>query len=290
MSGLARAVAGAMILGLACCGPVGKASAVDRDGEGEESGEVPLYYRQLQDFTAAREREALRPKILQYTVQPGDCLCAIAARFDTDAETLSRLNSLANPSLIHPGDCLEILTVVGCVHDVEDGDTVSAIAETYGVEATAILQANAIRDPAALYRGERIIVPGGVISRAPAWPAFRWPLRGTLTSGYGWRNGKFHYGIDISAVYGTAFCAAAGGRVTAAGYRGSYGIMIEVDHGSGYRTRYGHACRAAVSAGQGVEPGQTLGFVGLTGNTTGPHLHFELYCGGEKVDPLQYLE
>lgn len=289
MSALVKAVAVALIFGLTCCGSAGEVSAGDQE-EHEEAGEVPLYYLQLQDFTALLEERALRPKILEYTVQPGDCLYTIAQQFGTDVETLVHLNEIARRDLIYPGDRLEILTVVGCVHNVEEGDTVPAIAQTYGVNEGAILEANEIGSSLDLHRGERIIVPGGALSRALAQPIFRWPLQGVLTSGFGWRNGKFHYGIDIAAAYGTAFHAAAAGHVTCAGYRGGYGIMIEVEHGAGYRTRYGHASKSAVSAGQRVSSGQILGYVGLTGNTTGPHLHFEIYEGDYRVDPLKLLD
>ncbi len=288
MSALAKAITVVLIFGLVCCGFAGNLFAGAL--EDNEAPGIPLYYLQLRDFTASLEERAHRPKIMEYTVQPGDCLYTIARECGTDVETLVYLNGIARPDLIHPGDRLEILTVVGCVHDVEEGDTVTAIARAYGVKEGAILQANEIEAPASLHRGERIIVPGGVFSRAPGRPSFRWPLEGVLTSGFGWRKGKFHYGIDIAAAYGTAFRAAAGGRVTCAGYRGGYGIMIEVDHGAGYRTRYGHACSSAVAAGQQVSPGQILGYIGLTGNTTGPHLHFEIYEGDQKVDPLGFLE
>ena len=290
MCGLSKTATVALLIGLTCFGLAVQVSALEQDEEEEEMGEVPSYYLQLQDFTAALEEESLRPQIEEYTVQPGDCLYTIADEFGTDVNTLAQLNDLANPGLIHPGERLEILTVVGCVHDVEAGDTVTAIAGTYGVDEEAILQANIIEDESALPRGERVIIPGGVLSRSNAQPAFQWPLQGRITSGYGWRKGKFHYGIDISALYGTAFHAAAGGRVSFVGYRGSYGLMIEVDHGAGYRSRYAHACTAAVSPGQKVKSGQKLGCVGLTGNTTGPHLHFEIHEGDKKADPLQFLD
>lgn len=289
MSGLAKTATAVLIVGLICLGFAGGGAAREQGREEGERGGVPLYYLQLQDFTATLEEEALRPKILDYTVQAGDCLSMIAAEFGTDLSTLIHLNELSNPGLIYPGDRLEILTVAGCVHDVVEGDTLAAIARSYGVEERAILQANEIENPATLPRGERIIVPGGVISRGALQPSFRWPLQGNLTSGYGWRGGKFHYGIDIGAPYGSTFRAAAAGRVAFVGYRGSYGILIEVDHGAGFRTRYAHAGKVLVSAGQRVKAGQRLGSVGMTGNTTGPHLHFEIHDGGEKVNPLRLL-
>lgn len=292
MSGLTKTAAAVLILGLICLGSVKDVSAREREREGGDGrGAVPLYYLQLQDFTAAREEEeALRPRLVDYTVRAGDCLCTIAAEFETDLDTLVHLNNLADPNLIYPGERLEILTVAGCVHDVAEGDTLAAIARCYGVAEGAILQANEIEDPETLPRGERIIVPGGVLSRSMEQPSFQWPLQGNITSGYGWRKGKFHYGIDIGAPCGSAIRAARGGRVAFVGYRGSYGILIEVDHGAGYRTRYAHAGDVLVSPGQQVKTGQKLGRVGLTGNTTGPHLHFEIHESGEKVNPLNLLD
>lgn len=291
MSGLNKAVAATLIAGLVCFCFGTKVSAMELEEKDGETGEVPIYYLQLQGFVAekSREEEDCRPKIFEYIVEPRDCLYTIAENFGTDVETLIQLNDVINPSLIHPGDHLEILTVVGCVHDVEEGDTVSAIAVAYGVDETAIRAANMLSDPPVLSRGERIIVPGGITRGSPRI-SFFWPVQGRLTSGFGWRSGKFHYGIDLAVPYGTAIRAAAAGRVTHAGYRGSYGVMIELDHGSGYLTRYAHASRAAVTVGQSVSTGQTLGYVGLTGNTTGPHLHFEIHAAGKKVNPLKYLQ
>ncbi len=294
MSALPKAVTVALIAGMVCFCFGGKAPAMEleMDKEESDSGEVPIYYRQLQEFTAGKGRieESRRPRILEYIIEPMDCLYAIAERFGTDVDTLVRLNDIANPSLIYPGDHLEILNVIGCVHDVRDGDTVAAIAAAYGVDETAIREANELEDPPVLSRGERIIVPGGAASRSLPRLSFSWPLKGRISSGYGWRGEKFHYGIDIAAPLGTAFGAAAEGRVTHAGYRGSYGIMIELDHGGGYLSRYGHASRASVAVGQRVSAGQTIGYIGMTGNTTGPHLHFEIHAAGEKVNPLRYLQ
>lgn len=291
MSGLFKAATITLIAGLACFCFGAKASAMELEEEDGEFGDVPIYYLQLQGFAAEkiREEDDGRPQILEYTVEPMDCLYTIAERFGTNVETLVQLNGVVNPSLIHPGDHLEILTVVGCIHDVKEGDTVEAIAVAYGVEETAIKEANELSNPPVLSRGERIIVPGG-LSRGSPRISFCWPVQGRLTSVYGWRSGKFHYGIDLAVPYGTAIRAAAAGRVTYAGYRGSYGLMIELDHGGGYLTRYAHTSRTAVAVGQSVATGQKLGSVGLTGNTTGPHLHFEIHASGKKVNPLEYLQ
>jgi len=101
---------------------------------------------------------------------------------------------------------------------------------------------------------------------------------------------KTHSGIDIGAGYGTAVLAAADGMVTTAAYdAGGYGNYIIIDHGNGNKTLYAHMSRMSAVAGQTVKQGQTIGFVGSTGMSTGPHLHFEVYVGGTRVDPLLYF-
>ena len=116
-----------------------------------------------------------------------------------------------------------------------------------------------------------------------------WPLKGPINSYFGSRWGNFHTGLDIGADIGEPYAAAASGTIVAAGWSGGYGNMILIDHGNGVMTRYGHASRLLVSVGQHVSQGQTIGLVGTTGNSTGPHLHFEVILNGDTVNPLNYL-
>jgi len=99
----------------------------------------------------------------------------------------------------------------------------------------------------------------------------------------------FHSGLDFAAEKGTAIHAAAGGTVVSAAFRSDYGWVVEIDHGNGLRTRYAHASRLLVKAGDVVAPGETIAAVGTTGRSTGPHLHFEVLRGGEATDPRRYL-
>jgi len=99
----------------------------------------------------------------------------------------------------------------------------------------------------------------------------------------------FHSGLDFAAEKGTAIHAAAGGTVVSAGFRSDYGWVVEIDHGNGLRTRYAHASRLLVKAGDVVAPGETIAAVGTTGRSTGPHLHFEVLRSGEATDPRRYL-
>ncbi len=125
--------------------------------------------------------------------------------------------------------------------------------------------------------------------------AFSWPVTGTITSPFGWRSNpfgggpEFHQGLDIAAPMGTTVTAAAAGTVIMAQWYGGYGNYILIDHGGGYSTGYGHLSAMYVSAGQTVQRGQAIGAVGSTGQSTGPHLHFEVRIAGKPVDPAPRL-
>lgn len=137
-------------------------------------------------------------------------------------------------------------------------------------------------------RGGGAVAPGGIHLRV-------FPADGPISSRFGRRlhpifhTWRMHTGVDIGAGYGTPVRAAAPGQVVVAGVISGYGNAIVVDHGNGLATLYGHLSRFGVHPGQRVAAGQTLGAVGNTGNSTGPHLHFEVRVNGTPVDPLPYL-
>ena len=118
------------------------------------------------------------------------------------------------------------------------------------------------------------------------------PVPGAITSGFGMRRHpilgytRMHAGIDFKAGYGTPIVAVSDGRVTGAGRSGGCGITVELAHGGGLTTRYCHMSRMAVSAGMSVRRGQVIGYVGSTGLSTGPHLHYEMYRGGRVINPM----
>ena len=115
-----------------------------------------------------------------------------------------------------------------------------------------------------------------------------WPVNGPITSGFGYRWGRMHEGIDISAPIGTPIRAAKSGNIVLAGYNGGYGNYTCIDHGGGLATCYAHQSGYARTSGF-VGVGTVIGYVGSTGNSTGPHLHFEVRVNGTAVDPLGYL-
>ncbi len=122
-----------------------------------------------------------------------------------------------------------------------------------------------------------------------------WPVEGQVTGSFGERidpfngEGAFHSGVDISSNYGRAIIAPADGVVTFADFLGGYGKAIMMDHGHGISTRYGHLSGFAVTSGEHVHRGDTIGYVGLSGRSTGPHLHYEVRINDTPVNPYKYL-
>ena len=133
-------------------------------------------------------------------------------------------------------------------------------------------------------KAARTSVPGNIPSG--------WPTSGDISSPFGWRwNGTdFHPGIDIANDMGTPIVATADGVVTTAGWNGGgYGNMVDIDHGNGILTRYGHASEVVVHEGQHVKRGEVIAYMGSTGFSTGPHVHYEIHVNGETVNPASYL-
>ena len=123
-----------------------------------------------------------------------------------------------------------------------------------------------------------------------------YPYRGKITSSFGYRENPFtgkivesHKGIDIKAAFGSVVNSTANGVVAYAGFKGGYGNLIVLNHGNGLETYYGHLSKILVKRGQAINPGQTLGKVGSTGRSTGPHLHYEIHRNGKAINPKPFL-
>lgn len=122
-----------------------------------------------------------------------------------------------------------------------------------------------------------------------------WPLSGPITSEYGWRthpiygNARYHSGIDIGGDYGMNIYAADSGTVTYSGWISGYGNTVIIDHGNGVSTLYGHNQSLTVNVGQNISQGDVIAHCGSTGNSTGPHCHFEVRVNGEPTNPYDYL-
>ncbi len=181
----------------------------------------------------------------------------------------------------------------------KNGETTVKIRVTYtdGVQTDAVVsEVKTTKEPVneVVVKGSKDGEEASDSSNTSASGQFIWPLpyTHTVTSEFEWRWGRMHNGIDIadSGVYGQSIVAADSGTVTFAGFNdGGYGYYVLIDHGNGYQTLYGHASSLAVSTGQTVSQGDTIAYVGSTGNSTGPHLHFEILVNGEKTNPLNYV-
>jgi murein DD-endopeptidase MepM/ murein hydrolase activator NlpD len=249
-----------------------------------------------------------RDKILDYTVERGDTLSTIAQKFDISIETLRWANNLYGDN-ITVGDSLKILPVTGIAYKVVKGDSVYSIAKKLDTDPQKIVDfpfndfANA--ETFSLVEGQILIVPDGVkpaeqptyrrqvyIASGPvtfSGLGFTWPAHGIVSQFASW----YHMALDIAAAYGTPVVAAQNGVVTGVSVGGwdyGYGTNVYVKNGD-TETHYSHFSGVNVSVGQQVNAGSTvLGWIGMTGRTTGPHVHFEVRKGGVLVNPLPYLQ
>ena len=239
-----------------------------------------------------------------YTVKPGDTLDSIATALGIPFREITR----SNPGLRVPlklGLVLRLPPVPGFVVVVRAGDSLSSLASANGVDPTSIVDFNRIRGqlvpgsilviPVDPQHGPDLspdllidpIVPGQLlcpVQGAPILLKFG-PTDFALAPSYdGYAH--FHLGVDLMASSGTPIVAAAGGRVTAAGWSGDYGIRVEITDSYGLVEIYAHMSVAGVTVGQRVQQGQTIGLVGSTGLSIGSHLHLQLEIGGKPTDPL----
>lgn len=275
----------------------------------------------VEDATELITKENEEPKI--YEVVQGDCPSTIADSNNMSLEVLYDLNpAMENGSMLHIGDELVVMVpepelsvstteevvysipierettyvenpdkYVGSSKTVEAGSDgekqiTALLTKLNGKELSReITLETVLVEPVAkvVEKGTKALPPKG------ATGAYILPVSSyVLSSGFGYRWGGFHYGVDLAAPTGTTIMAADGGTVVYAGWKDSYGYLIEIDHGGGITTRYAHCSSIGVSVGQQVAQYQEIGKVGSTGRSTGPHCHFEIRIDGTAVNPLKY--
>jgi len=180
--------------------------------------------------------------------------------------------------------------VTASADNIQDSQVTSSLGQLYALRTSALSGATAI----GLSLGLSKDVTTADWLRASAAPNL-WPVEGPVTGSFGERTdpfngeGAFHSGVDISATFGQPVIAPADGIVTFADQMGGYGRAVEIDHGRGITTRYGHLANFAVTCGQRVQRGDIIGYVGLSGRSTGPHLHYEVRIHETPVNPYKYL-
>ena len=261
-----------------------------------------------------------------YEVVSGDTFMAIAYRNDMSMAELEALNPDVDINTLMVGQVLNVkemiptLSVtttenityteeVACpVEEQEDssmyvGDSKILVQGTPGQNeinadvtyVNGVEQSREVLSTTVITEPTTTIKAVGTKERPKTAPtgSFRWPVSGRITSSFGYRyifgSSSYHSGLDIAVPYGTSVAAADGGTVTFAGYKGSYGYLIIVNHGNGLETYYAHNSSLLVSAGDKVYKGQTIAKAGSTGRSTGSHCHFEVRINGTAVNPLSYL-
>lgn len=264
---------------------------------------------------------------LKYTVVDGDNYWSIAYNHDMTLDELFDANPDVDENVLLPGDELSLIVPVPLInvditrktteeevipYDVEETKvsylyTDQSEVQTAGKNGTAEVNYTVVERNGVLISK---VEDGRTILTEPSTQyelvgtqepplrigtgTFINPLSGSyISSRFGNRyifgSYSYHTGLDLAKAYGSSISAADGGTVTFAGYKGSYGNMVEIDHGDGYTTRYAHCSEFYVSVGDKVYQGQSIAAVGLTGVTTGPHCHFEIRKYGVPVDPSSYI-
>ncbi|MDR0760156.1 MAG: M23 family metallopeptidase [Treponema sp.] len=230
-----------------------------------------------------------------YTVSQGDTIGEIVRNFGLNQDTLISLNGIKNSRLLRIGQVLRIPNQDGILYTVKDGDTLGSIAEKYRADPQDIQRVNELFSEQ-VNVGSSIFIPGARLEWTDLQEIngdlFIWPVRGYITSPYGYRsspfppgNRQFHTGIDIGSAMGTPIKAAMSGRVSSTGFNDVSGNFVVISHHSGYRTLYAHLSVIRVKSGAYVKTGERIGDVGSTGLSTGPHLHFTVYKNGLTVNP-----
>jgi murein DD-endopeptidase MepM/ murein hydrolase activator NlpD len=245
--------------------------------------------------------EDVRP-VINYAVEGGDNLGAIAQHFQIDIDDLAFANGIDDESeTLRVGQSLLIPPGLGALYFVKDGDTIAGVAKKFKVEQAAIMSYNRLYfEPEHFAPGQLIFVPGGEVPAMKRITAPRsipipgqlpartgqlsWPVNGVLTQSFWWG----HTGVDLAAPYGTPIKSADDGVVVATGWVAVGGLRVCVQHSGGMQTCYYHTSAVYVTPGQTVARGQVLAAIGMTGVTTGPHVHWEVKINGAFVNPLAY--
>ena len=244
-----------------------------------------------------------------YEAKAGETVTSVARDFGLSVETVRYANNISGNSL-STGQKVKIPPVDGIYVAIQKNDTLLGIANKYKVQLSEIRKYNDLPEGQPIHAGNELLIPGVVQSKPtatsttgsagskqnignvpqflPKGGQFIWPTTSpTHFISQGYRS--YHRAVDLNRLNGWSIHAAAAGTVKTYSMRGGYGNYIDIDHGNGFVTRYGHLSEFRVRTGDRVEQGQLLGIMGSTGRSTGPHLHFEIRLRDIPQNPLNYL-
>jgi murein DD-endopeptidase MepM/ murein hydrolase activator NlpD len=265
--------------------------------------------------STAEPNTKFRETVVTHTVKSGDTLSSIGKKYGVTVDTIRYANNISDTGYLKVGQDLSIPPINGVVYEVEANDTIDSIAEEYGIAAQAIADFNYLAPPFNLKTGDELVLPNADIpqpvpavvvappsnnagqyggsdytfvpnagSGASGSGSFAWPTPSRLITQYfSW----YHPAIDI-AVPGPIVAADSGVVVRSGWWANGYGFAVQIDHRNGFVTTYAHMSTLDVSVGQDVGKGQKIGYMGSTGRSTGPHVHFTIQRNGQFLNPLEF--
>ncbi len=253
--------------------------------------------------------DSRRTEPIAYVVEGGDTLYGIGEKFKVSLDAIKYVNNLTDDSVLKPGQEIIIPPMIGLIHKVASGDTLQSIAKKYDVPSQAIADFNYLLDTTKIAVGTELVIPGAKVPQPvyvpPSIPATiippsadpgatkgwcMWPTSVNIVTQYfSW----YHNGVDIATPWGASMpplYACGSGTVVRAGWDPwGLGLHVRIVHPGGYETTYGHMSKIYVSYGEEVDKGETIGLMGNTGRSTGPHVHFTVKYNGVAQNPMNYI-
>jgi LysM repeat protein len=253
-------------------------------------------HRPTLEHTPEESGEIVSDQISVYVVREGDTLSTIAEMFDVTENTIRWANDLNSKSVVRKDQQLIILPISGIKYTIKKGDSLRSIASSFKSDQSEIIAYNNMESASDLKVGSEIIIPNGEITTTVTSTNSKAIAKAGTTAATAKSSGYFirpstgkksqgihgHNGVDIASSLNTPIVAAAGGKVIIAkqgGWNGGYGSYVVISHANGMQTLYAHMSSLTVSVGQTVTQGNTIGYMGSTGQSSGVHLHFEVRGG-----------
>jgi murein DD-endopeptidase MepM/ murein hydrolase activator NlpD len=270
---------------------------MDSDASDNTLHVSPLTIDQLSPQDNNVSSNSAKVQVSTYVVEPGETLKSIAQKYNITPDTLASANPKYALSKSLSGVILRIPSQDGLFYKVESGKTIERIAKQFSVQVYKIREANGLDESQSLAKNQELFIPDAKPNTTllASQSGFGWPVKGEVTSGFGYRQHpmgggtRFHRGVDIAAELGTPIYAAQSGHIEHADWYGLMGKCVIIQHANDYSTYYAHCSRIVAEQGQWVKKGQLIAYVGSTGLSTGPHVHFEVRRNDVPLNPMRFL-